>query len=323
MDREKILALLGPAWDRLQNVIRDALLTDVPLLREANRQVLENSGKMLRPMVSLLMAGACGIINESSISYAAAAEMLHNATLMHDDVADGSSERRGHPSVMSMIGADSAVLMGDFWLARAVEMVLKGDRDDKVTSIFSKTLTDLAEGEMLQLQKASSADTTEEDYMRIIYCKTASLFEAACVSGAISVGAPDTYVEAAGLFARNMGLAFQIKDDILDYSGDDTLGKPAGVDLKEKKITLPLLSALEANPSVDNKIREMVCNIDSCPVNCGRIHDFVIRCGGVEMASDKLGLFVGRAVDALSPLPDSPAKDMLADIVRFNMIRRV
>lgn len=315
--------MLGPDWIRVQSVIRDALRTDVEILNKINDSILGYPGKMLRPILSLLMAKACGCINERSIHYASASEMLHNATLIHDDVADQSVERRGRPSVMSVIGANSAVLLGDFWLARAVETVLKTGRDNEVVSIFSKTLTDLAEGEMLQLQKASSADTTEEDYMRVIYCKTASLFEAACVCGAISVDAPSGYVEAAKSYARNMGLAFQIKDDILDYAGDDSLGKPVGVDLKEKKITLPLLAAFEADPSSEQEVRQMVRDIDVNPVNCGRVHDFVLRCGGVDAAASKLEIYVGKAVDALSPLPDSPAKEMLADIARYNMLRKV
>ena len=278
---------------------------------------------MLRPMLSLLMARCCGSLCSRSINYAAASEMLHNATLMHDDVADDSCERRGRPSVMSLIGPHSAVLLGDFWLARAVEIVLRNGSDDKVVSLFSKTLTDLSEGEMLQLQKASSADTTEEDYLRIIYCKTASLFEAACVSAAISVDAPAPYLEAARLYARNMGLAFQIKDDILDYAGDESLGKPLGNDLKEKKITMPLLCALGSDPSGDGRIRQMIRDgeMDGEKVKC--IRDFVEAASGVESAARRLEIYVGKAVDALAPLPDLPEKTMLADLARYNMLRNV
>lgn len=323
MDKENILSLLGSDWNRMLDAIRSALQTDVPLLKETNGHILSGPGKMLRPMMSLLMATACGSVCDASVYCAAATEMLHNATLMHDDVADDSRERRGRPSVMSMIGPNAAVLLGDFWLARAVETVLKTSCKDKVVPIFSKTLTDLAEGEMLQLQKAATADTTEDDYMRIIYCKTASLFETACVSAAISVNAPDEYVEAARSYAQNVGYAFQIKDDILDYAGDESLGKPVGVDLKEKKITLPLLAALAAGPSKEKEIRELVRNIDSSALNCGRVRDFVLRSEGVEAAASKLEIYVEKAVDALSPLPDSPAKEMLADIARYNTFRKV
>lgn len=322
MDRQRIIGLLEPEWSRMTGLIGESLFSDVPLLEKTNGLILSNAGKMLRPMLSLLMARSCGEVTDDSIRFAAASEMLHNATLMHDDVADDSMERRGRPSVMSLLGPNSAVLVGDFWLAKAVEMVLAGIRHDEVVKLFSKTLTDLAEGEMLQLQKASTADTTEEDYCRIIYCKTASLFEAACVSAAVSVDCRGEYLSAASSYAVNTGMAFQIKDDILDYAGDESLGKPVGVDVKEQKITLPLLGALKNSPR-EREIRDMVLNIHAHPGDCETVRDFVMENGGIAYASGQLDVYIANAEKALSPLPDSVEKEMLVELARFNSFRKV
>lgn len=321
MDKEKILDLLGPDWTGVQDLIKKALSSDVPLLRRTNSMILSNPGKMLRPMLSLLMARACGRINTNSLHYAAASEMLHNATLLHDDVADESNERRGRPTVMSILGPNSAVLVGDFWLARAVEMVLSASDSAQVVKLFSKTLTDLAEGEMLQFQKASTADTTEEEYYRIIYCKTASLFEAACVSAAISVDSPEEFRNAARNYARYAGIAFQIKDDILDYAGDAALGKPVGVDIREQKITLPLLGALSGSPR-EKEIRGKVKDIHNNPGHCEEVWKFVLDGDGIQYAASRLDEYIVKAVSALDPLPESPEKEMLVELARYNAYRR-
>ena len=302
--------------------MRDSLHTDVDLLKDTNEDILNNSGKLLRPMILLLTAKACGEITEDTVRFAAAIELLHNATLMHDDVADESAERRGRPTVVSLLGPSAAVLVGDFWLARAVELVIGSNRHSRVASLLSKTLTDLSEGEMLQLEKASSADTDEQTYYRIIYCKTASLFEAAAAAAADSVGASDELFEAACKFGRYMGIAFQIKDDILDYAGTEELGKPVGIDLKEQKITLPLLGALRNSPR-EEEIRGMIRDIHSKTENCGKVRDFVWEENGVDYAAARLDEFIGKAVSALDMFPESIAKDYLIEIAQFNAFRKV
>lgn len=302
--------------------MRDSLHTDVDLLKDTNENILNNSGKLLRPMILLLTAKACGEITEDTVRFAAAIELLHNATLMHDDVADESAERRGRPTVVSLLGPSAAVLVGDFWLARAVELVIGSNRHSRVASLLSKTLTDLSEGEMLQLEKASSADTDEQTYYRIIYCKTASLFEAAAAAAADSVGASDELFEAACKFGRYMGIAFQIKDDILDYAGTEELGKPVGIDLKEQKITLPLLGALRNSPR-EEEIRGMIRDIHSKPENCVKVRDFVWEENGVDYAAARLDEFIGKAVSALDMFPESIAKDYLIEIAQFNAFRKV
>lgn len=306
----------------MRELIRAGLHTDVALLEDVNGQVFAHSGKMLRPLISLLVAKALGEPNDDSLHYAAASELLHNATLMHDDVADESSERRGAPTVSAMLGPSAAVLVGDFLLAKAVETVFVTERFSRVVKFFSDTLSDLAEGEMYQLEKASSADTTEEDYFRIIQCKTASLFVAAAVSGACSVDAPEELQEAAKAYATALGTAFQIKDDILDYAGTGELGKPVGMDLKEQKITLPLIGALSTIED-ESPVRDKILHIHEHPEYCGQLHSFVIERGGIEYAASRLQEYIDKAVDALRPVPDSPARDALVEIARFNAFRQV
>lgn len=306
----------------MRELIRAGLHTDVALLEDVNGQVFAHSGKMLRPLISLLVAKALGEPNDDSLHYAAASELLHNATLMHDDVADESSERRGAPTVSAMLGPSAAVLVGDFWLAKAVKTVFVTERFSRVVKFFSDTLSDLAEGEMYQLEKASSADTTEEDYFRIIQCKTASLFVAAAMSGACSVDAPEELQEAAKAYATALGTAFQIKDDILDYAGSGELGKPVGMDLKEQKITLPLIGALSTLED-ESPVRDKILHIHEHPEYCGQLHSFVIERGGIEYAAARLQEYIDKAVDALRPVPDSPARDALVEIARFNAFRQV
>ena len=322
MNKQEIIAYLGEDWTAMTGIISRAVSSEIGLLNSVNEDILSHSGKLLRPLISLLVARACGTPNEASHRVAAATELLHNATLLHDDVADDSGERRGVPTVNALLGPRSAVLIGDFWLAKAMETMIdsEGLRGD-VAKFFSKTLVDLAEGEMLQLEKSSTADTTYEDYFKIIYCKTASLFETACISAAFSVGAPQEYCEAVRRFARAAGIAFQIKDDIFDYVGDSGIGKPVGLDLRERKITLPLLCALDGCEDAAS-VRALVlsCNVSSA--DCDRVHSFVMERHGVVKALDKLDAYILEAVRALDVLPDSEAKDYLAEIARYIGIRK-
>ena len=308
----------------MQALIFKALGSDVPMLDEINRRLLENAGKMLRPRLTMLFARICGgpVLTEESLRYAAAVEVLHNATLLHDDVADEAMTRRGKPTVMSYLGAVPAVLVGDFWLARAVGL-LSDCSDMKWTlDAFTRTLTDLSEGEMLQQQKAFTSDTTMEDYLRIIYCKTGSLFVTACQSGAKSVQASEEMIQAAGRYGKALGLAFQFRDDILDYAGTDLLGKPVGVDLRERKITLPLLGALEGSPR-EAEIRAMVREIPDHPEYCEQIRLFVAERDGIRYASRRLEEWVARAEQALDAFNPGPAKEALRTIARYTISRQV
>lgn len=325
MDIKAIKEYLGVDWLAVQNRITSSLKSDIGLLNSTNDSILAHSGKQLRPMLSLLMAKACsgGKVYESAIKYAAASELLHNATLLHDDVADGSDKRRGVPTIMSLMGPSVSVLVGDYWLVKAMELVIDASDDSsRVMKIFAKTLSDLAEGEMLQLQKAQKGDTDEDDYLRIIYNKTASLFEAACVSAAISAGASEDMIKSAKDYAVALGLAFQIKDDILDYAGTDAVGKPLGADILEQKITMPLLGAFaNAGSQKEVHVRTLVADIVSHPENRDEIVAFVKDNGGLEYAVSRLNSYVEVAVKALDMFPDSEAKDSLIELAHFTADR--
>ena len=324
MDIKSVREYLGKDWDSVKEKIESALVSDIDLLNATNSSILSNSGKQLRPLLALLVARACSghEVSESTVRYAAAAELLHNATLLHDDVADNSAQRRGVPTIMSLMGPSVSVLLGDYWLVKAMELILQSSEGDHlVIKIFSKTLSDLAEGEMLQLQKAQSGDTCEADYLRIIYSKTASLFEAACVSAAISVNASEEYKKAAKDYALALGIAFQIKDDILDYSGTESVGKPLGVDILEQKITMPLIGAMVNAPAEEARIRGLVKGIADHPENRDEIVDFVKENSGLEYAVERLDRYVAQAVEALSVLPVSRERELLEELAYFTAKR--
>ena len=324
MDIKSVREYLGKDWEAVREKIETSLMSDIALLNSTNSSILSNSGKQLRPLLALLIARACSghRISEATVRYAAAAELLHNATLLHDDVADNSYQRRGVPTIMSLMGPSVSVLVGDYWLVKAMELILgSSEGDHQVIKIFSKTLSDLAEGEMLQLQKAQSGDTSEDDYLRIIYSKTASLFEAACVSAAISIDASEECLKAAKDYAVALGIAFQIKDDILDYSGTESVGKPLGVDILEQKITMPLLGAIASAPAEEGRIRGLVKGIVDHPENRDGIVAFVKDNAGLEYAVQQLDKYVAQAVDALSVLPLSKERELLEELAYFTAKR--
>lgn len=321
MGIREIAGYMESDMTRVRDLMRASLLSDIKLLDATNGSILAHPGKMVRPMLSLLCARACSGGSPSSDSYrfAVATELLHNATLLHDDVADDAASRRGRPTVMALLGGRASVLLGDFWLVKAMEQILVADAfPDRVIRLFSRTLSDLAEGEMLQLQKASSSDTAEEDYYRIIFSKTASLFEVAAVSAAISVGAGEEQIEAVRDYAVSLGIAFQIKDDIFDYEPDAAVGKPVGHDILEQKITLPLLGAL-ASVSADeaSAVRTKVSEINEHPEYRNEIVDFVHRSGGMEYAAARLGEYVEKAKNALVRLPAGKDRDCLEALAKF------
>ena len=325
MDIKQVKEYVGDDWTAVQERIASSLQCDINLLNMTNKSILSHSGKQLRPLLTLLFARACsgGKSSEATIRYAASAELLHNATLLHDDVADCSDKRRGVPTIMSLMGPSVAVLIGDYWLVKALDIILSdAPSDTSVIKIFSNTLSALAEGELLQLQKAQNGDTVEEDYLRIIYSKTASLFEAACLSAALSVGAPKQMEQAAKDYSYALGIAFQIQDDILDYSGTDSVGKPLGVDVLEQKITIPLLGALaNVSEQEQKRVRALVNDIVGHPEHRDEIVEFVRENGGLDYARVRLEEYVEKAVRALDVLPDSQEKEYLKELAYFTAKR--
>ncbi|MBR4775832.1 MAG: polyprenyl synthetase family protein [Bacteroidales bacterium] len=317
MALKEIKAYLAPGLSRVDACIARVLASDIQLLDQTNRMLREHPGKMLRPILGLLSAGAAGTLTEDTIRYASATELLHNASLLHDDVVDEATERRGLPTVATILGGNASVLLGDYWLVQCLDLVLQSDSDvNRVLRIMADTLGHLTEGEMLQMEKARKADTTQEDYLRIIFCKTASLFEAAALSAVISVRGGKEAEEALGNYARNIGIAYQISDDILDYVGEE-IGKPVGIDLLEGKITQPLLCALEkADDAQQKHIRSLVAGIAGNPSNADQVRAFVAAADGVELARREMDKWLEKAVSCLAPLPESKEKSYLAELAQ-------
>ena len=320
MDIKPIRQYLQGNLEQVEALMEAALGSDVPLLDATNRRLREHPGKMVRAMLALLAAGASGAVNEDSLRCAAAAELLHNATLLHDDVVDGAAERRGMPTVAQLLGGGPAVLVGDYWLVACVKTLLSIGKDTlRMVEIFSETLRHLAEGELLQMEKAGKGDTTQADYERIIFSKTASLFRSAAVSAAVSVQAPDEWTSALGDYAMNLGIAFQIKDDIFDYRTEaGALGKPVGTDLREQKITQPLLSALKRAPAEEAAaIRKEVARISEDPSAEECIRQYVREHRGMELAGLVMDGYIGRSLRCLSVLPDSAEKEHLKQLAFY------
>lgn len=318
---DEIKEFLGKDWEATQRMISRALESDIALLNATNSSLLANSGKQLRPIMSLLLARSCarGPLGVDSYRYAAAAELLHNATLLHDDVADESDKRRGRPTINSLMGPSVSVLVGDFWLSGAVGCLIDAQCfSPDVLRVFARTMRDLAEGEMLQLEKAEAGDTTEEDYLRIIYCKTASLFVATAIAAAKAIGAPEAMEKAVGDYARNLGIAFQIRDDIFDYSPGMDVGKPVGADILERKITMPLLGAFAAaGKDEEKRVRAMVTAIAEDPGRRDGIVSFAVEHGGLEYAQKRLEEYIMKAKGCLAAMPSSREKEYLEELADY------
>ena len=319
---KEVQQYLGKAWTDFQRCFAESLESDIPLLDKANRYLLEHGGKKLRPTFTLLIAKALrGSCNERVVRCAAASELLHTATLMHDDVADNSPTRRGVPSMMAVYSPTTAVLLGDFWLSKAMDLII--DHPDKrVLHFFSKCLADLAGGEMLQLEKAQKADTTEEDYRRIIYCKTTSLFEASIVSAACSVDASEEEIETCRTYARHIGQSFQMMDDILDYSPELSIGKPTGQDLLERKVTLPLFGLFRNAPAT--LVREIRRRLkDPDPDLVPDVFGWVRKYDALSYAHEQLDAEIRQAIETLNQFAPSRARDYLEKMAGMMAVRTV
>ena len=309
---------LGEAWSSFERLFEETLDSRIDILNKVNRYVAERSGKQLRPMLCLLAAQLCaGCCSEASVRSAVAAEMIHTATLMHDDVADQSDTRRGFPTVSAMLSPCAAVLVGDFWLSRGVTAILDTE-DGEIFRYYTICLGELAEGEMFQIEKAASLDTTFEDYIYIISHKTSSLFRASMKSGARSVDASDEAIKAVDSFALHLGHAFQMRDDILDYSPSLDIGKPTGQDIRERKITLPLIGAFEnAGPAARASV---IADIEA--ERYDGVLPFVLEHGGIEYAQQVLERETALAVDSLDSFPDNAARRLLSDLARSLCLRK-
>ena len=317
MRLETVKLELGKDWESYGMALKNALYHNNKLLTKLNDYIIDTAGKQLRPILCLLSAQACGEVSQMSYECAAVCEIIHTATLLHDDVADNADLRRGLPTVKALFSQAASVLTGDDWLAKGMEILIN-KCNTRILGYFTQALHDLSVGEIIQMEKADELDTTMEDYYKIIECKTASLFIAAVKSGALSAGASDEMVEMIAKYAYHLGVAFQMRDDIFDYSPKIDTGKLAGADLKERKITLPLLCAMEFAPHKDEEIRTLLREIESnSEQTIGKITSFVYQMNGIELAQSVLESHITKAIDAISSFPETKAKERLVQLAEF------
>ena len=295
--------------------------TRVLLLDKIMNYIVKRKGKQMRPMFVFLSAGTAGKIAESTYRGASLIELLHTATLVHDDVVDDADYRRGFFSVNALWKNKIAVLVGDFLLSRGLILSIE-NKDFDLLGIVSKAMKEMSEGELLQLEKARNLDITEEIYYEIIRQKTASLIASCCAVGASSAGSPQDIVERMRKFGELVGMAFQIKDDLFDY-GEDEIGKPLGIDIKEKKMTLPLIHALsKASWLEKRRIIGIVKNESSKYRKVKEVIAFVKASGGIEYAQESMNRYYLKAIDILGEFPESRYKTSLQQLVEFTINRK-
>jgi octaprenyl-diphosphate synthase len=300
---------------------REAVKSNVPMLNRIMRYVVKRKGKQLRPMFVLLSAKLCGRINESTYRAASLVELLHTATLVHDDVVDDSLERRGFFSVYALWKTKASVLIGDYLLAKGLLLSLD-NKDYEILHYLSDALRKMSEGELLQLEKARTLNIKEEIYYEIIKNKTASLLASACAAGAWSSNQDKNTSEKLKMFGENAGMAFQIKDDLFDYASDK-IGKPTGNDIKEKKLTLPLIYTLDnCDRNTKREITNIIKNKNTDIKEVKKVADMVTGSGGIQYATDKMNEYFIKAKEILCQFPESESRDGLEQLVNYVIARK-
>lgn len=301
---------------------RASMRTHVMLLDKIMSYIVKRKGKQMRPMFVFLSAGTCGGITEATFRGAALIELLHTATLVHDDVVDDADYRRGFFSVNALWKNKIAVLVGDFLLSRGLLLSVENG-DFGLLRIVSNAVREMSEGELLQFEKSRQLDITEDVYYDIITKKTASLISSCCAVGAASGQRDEQVVATLGEFGRKVGIAFQIKDDLFDY-GEAEIGKPVGIDIREKKLTLPLIHSLsKAGWMEKREVIAWVRGAEKNPKLVPRVIDFVRRAGGIEYAKSAMDRFRQEALSMLAGFRDSDYRRSLGQLVEFTIERNV
>ena len=291
------------------------------LLDTIMNYIVQRKGKQMRPMFVFLMAGTVGTINEKTHRGAALIELLHTATLVHDDVVDESDYRRGFFSINAVWKNKIAVLVGDYLLSKGLLLSVDHKDFDLLTSV-STAVREMAEGELLQIEKARKLDITEDVYFDIIRKKTATLIAACCAVGVQSTDADEKYVALATEFGEKVGIAFQIKDDLFDY-GDAEIGKPLGIDIKEKKMTLPLIYALQnTDRSTRKYMMNAIKNDSENPSKVREVIAFVKSTGGLAYSTEKMQAYAVEARGILEQFPTSIYRDSLGDLLSYTIERQ-
>ncbi|MEZ2339458.1 polyprenyl synthetase family protein [Mucilaginibacter sp. RCC_168] len=306
--------------DVFEEKFKSSMQSSVPLLDRITHYIVKRKGKQIRPMFVFFAASICGGINESTHRGAALVELLHTASLVHDDVVDNSYQRRGFFSINALWKNKIAVLVGDYLLSKG--LLLSIDNGDfQLLRIVSDAVKQMSEGELMQIEKVRRMDIGEPVYYEVIRQKTASLIASCCACGAASAGASDEVVEKMRLFGEKIGIAFQIKDDMFDFGTDD-VGKPLGIDIKEKKVTLPLIYSLaNATDSEKKRIINLVKNHNDDPAKIAQIVKFVNDTGGLQYAETQMKKYQDEAFEILNTFPDSDSHRGLEQLVRFTTER--
>lgn len=318
---EEIQAPINAEMKKFEQNFKKAMKSNVMLLDNIMGYIVKKKGKQIRPILVMLSAGIVGEIQEATYRGAALIELLHTATLVHDDVVDDSHYRRGFFSVNALWKNKIAVLVGDYLLSRG--MLLAIDNGDfSMLRIVSRAVREIIEGELLQSEKARRLDITEDIYFEIIRQKTATLIASCCGVGASSVGGSDEVVENMHTFGEKIGIAFQIKDDLFDY-GDVGIGKPRGIDIKEKKMTLPLIHSLsKVSKSEKRHIIYLIKNQSHKPDKVKEVISFVKDTGGIEYATEVMETYVKEAKKIIATFPSSEYKTSLEKLITFVIERK-
>ena len=299
---------------------RQSMKSKVPLLDKITHYIIRRKGKQMRPMFIFLTAKMLGEMNDRSYDAASLVELLHTATLVHDDVVDDANERRGFFSVNALWKNKIAVLVGDYMLSRVLLLSIE-KKNVRLLEVVARAVREMSEGELLQIEKARRLDITEDVYFEVIRQKTASLIATCCEAGAISVDREDMS-ERMRKFGELVGLAFQIKDDIFDYGTSGNIGKPTGLDIRERKMTLPLIHTLNTAPKeVRQELINIVKNKNEQTKQVRRAVELVIQYGGIEYAHGKMLELKAQALDLLTDIPDSAAKQSLIGLVEYTTVR--
>jgi octaprenyl-diphosphate synthase len=321
LDLDRIKAPVAREMEEFEHKFRASMKTKVLLLDKIMNYIVKRKGKQMRPLFVFLSAGTCGQINESTYRGASLIELVHTASLVHDDVVDNSNYRRGFFSVNALWKNKIAVLVGDFLLTRGLFLSLE-HKDYDLLAICTDAVKQMSEGELLQMEKARQLDISEDIYYEIIRQKTASLIASCCSIGASSVRSSPEVVDKMKLFGESVGMAFQIKDDLFDF-GDDEIGKPLGIDIKEKKMTLPLIYALsKAGWLEKRRIISLVKNESENPKKVKEVIDFVKKSGGIEYAKKAMNNYYQEALELIMTFPESAYRTSLRELVQFTIERR-
>ena len=318
---EKIQQPIAKEMEIFEDKFKDSMKSNVQLLDKIMQYIVKRKGKQMRPMLVFLSAKMFGEIQEPAYTAASLIELLHTATLVHDDVVDDSLQRRGYFSVNALWKNKIAVLVGDYLLSRGL-LLSVNQNQFQLLKIVSNAVKEMSEGELLQIEKARRLDIQENIYYEIIRQKTASLIASCCAAGAFAAGADEATIEKMRMFGELTGIAFQIKDDLFDYGVDD-VGKPLGIDIKEKKMTLPLIFALQKSSYLEKRsIISIVKNNNNNNQKVQQVIDFVIAKGGIEYATQAMFTYRDKALNLLKELPQNDCNVSLSALVNYTVDRK-